>query len=599
MSKMLSKLKAVGWSFSLAWRFNKKVLVGWLALVSVVSVLPAVALAYNRVIMLQLNEFLYTGEGVINDILPVLIMFGIITALIGLSNRLNSDFLYSVMYDSYYFGIMEMMADGVQECSMEELLKNEARSEIFGVVIRQSAIMGVLSGVFSLISKLIGTVSLLVIAISASTLIFVFSLVYIITIIWINLTFVEKLRDTRYVIRDMERIANHYENMPYSEEYAKELRVFESKDTLLKSWKEACVPIFNINIKMTLSQEIRSIVSGLGFYIFLIIMIVYSLFTVAYGNMTAADLIIIYALSMNMFSTVTGIARSLLNIDGSIHNVEQQKTFVERKKGGASGGVIRPNSGENVFKTENLSYHYKEGILVLDDVSIEIKRGEVVALVGANGSGKTTLVSNLMQLYRPQSGKRFHNGVEYDELEPGYLKDNIGVFFQQYYKFHVPIWEYVGFGDINNVNDMDKITRALEKGGAMGFVMKLPQKMDTYNGTRVEKTGGEFSGGERQKLAVSRAHMSNKDILVFDEPASMLDPISEMEQFTHIKEKLEGKTAILISHRVGFARLADKIIVMDGGKVAETGTHSELIEKNGLYATFFNEQAQWYQKTEE
>lgn len=139
----------------------------------------------------------------------------------------------------------------------------------------------------------------------------------------------------------------------------------------------------------------------------------------------------------------------------------------------------------------------------------------------------------------------------------------------------------------------------MEKGGAAGFVSRLSQGKDTFIYKWIEKSGADFSGGERQKLAVSRAHMSDKEILIFDEPASMLDPISELEQFMNIKEKIRGRTAILISHRVGFARLADRIILLDEGKVAETGTHNELMAKNGLYARFFNEQAQWYQNETE
>ena len=209
------------------------------------------------------------------------------------------------------------------------------------------------------------------------------------------------------------------------------------------------------------------------------------------------------------------------------------------------------------------------------------------------------MVNSLLQIYKPPSGKMYFHGADYNEFEQGFLKNSIGAFFQDYYLFHLPVFENVGFGDIENINDMDKINRALEKGGAAGFIMKLPKGSETFIRKDVEETGADFSGGERQKIAVSRAHMSDKAILIFDEPASMLDPISELEQFTHIKEKLEGNTAILISHRVGFASLADRIILLSGGKVAEVGTHDELMEKNGLYANFFNEQAQWYQKDAE
>jgi ATP-binding cassette subfamily B protein len=160
----------------------------------------------------------------------------------------------------------------------------------------------------------------------------------------------------------------------------------------------------------------------------------------------------------------------------------------------------------------------------------------------------------------------------------------------------MPVAENIGFGDIENVNNNAKIALALEKGGAAAFVARLPKDVDTFIYRWIEESGADFSGGERQKLAVSRAHMSDKDILIFDEPASMLDPISELEQFMNIKEKLDGRTAILISHRVGFARLADKIILLSDGKVAEVGAHDELMKKSGLYANFFNEQAQWYQR---
>ena len=596
---MKQKLKAIGWAFSLAWRFNKTILIFWSLLVSAVSILPAVALQYNKAIITELNTFLSTGAGTFNDILPIIIMFGIITALIGLSNRLNVEFVYSVMYDTYYFGMAELLMDSVQGFTMEELLKKDMKDEYYAVVGREGSLTDVISGLCTLLGKFVGTASLLVVAFSLSKLIFVISLVYIIGVVWLNIAFVEKLRYNWKKIRDKERLAEHYESMPYSQEYAKELRVFESKDTLIKNWEKAYVPIYNYQIKNSFIVELRTFISGFGFYIFLAVMILYSIFAVADGNMSAAVLLVIFTLCMNIFTSVSSVARTLMLTDHGLYALERQyRIFYKREKPSNTQSGFRSKTikTDAVFETKNLSYSYKEDKLALDDVSISINRGETIALVGANGSGKSTLINLLLQLYRPLSGNLIYYGSDYEVINKGFLKNQIGVFFQDYYLFHMPIAENIGFGDIENVKDMDKINLALKKGGAEAFVSRLAKGSDTFIHKWVEETGVDFSGGERQKLAVSRAHMSDKDILVFDEPASMLDPISELEQFMNIKEKLKGRTAILISHRVGFARLADRIILLSDGKVAEVGTHDELMVKNGLYASFFNEQAQWYQK---
>ena len=168
------------------------------------------------------------------------------------------------------------------------------------------------------------------------------------------------------------------------------------------------------------------------------------------------------------------------------------------------------------------------------------------------------------------------------------------MFFQDFALFHASLRENVGYGDLKNIENREKITEALRKGGGMKLLERLPEGMETWLLKKVKKGSVNLSGGEQQKVAVSRAHMSDKDVLIFDEPASALDPIAEMEQFSAIQEKIQGRTAILISHRVGFARLADRIFVMDQGKLAEVGTHEELMEKQGIYSEFFQSQAEWY-----
>lgn len=155
----------------------------------------------------------------------------------------------------------------------------------------------------------------------------------------------------------------------------------------------------------------------------------------------------------------------------------------------------------------------------------------------------------------------------------------------------------MGLGNVADMENEALIVDAIRKGGASKLIGKLKYGLLTLLGKQVSKEGAILSGGEGQRVAVSRTHMSDKDILIFDEPASMLDPIAEMEQFFSIKKKLSGRTAVLVSHRIGFARLADRIIVIQNGALVEDGTHEQLIQKDGVYATLFNEQAQWYKAT--
>lgn len=185
-------------------------------------------------------------------------------------------------------------------------------------------------------------------------------------------------------------------------------------------------------------------------------------------------------------------------------------------------------------------------------------------------------------------------GRPYGEYKRDYIRKRISVFFQNYYIFHSTIRENVGVGALEDMDNEQKILEAIKKGGAEKVVANAPNGLDTLLGKFQDPSGTELSGGEKQRVASSRTHMSNRDVLIFDEPASMLDPIAEMEQFNNIRDMLDGRTAILISHRVGFARMADKIIMLDDGVIAETGTHNELMALNGKYAHFFNEQAQWY-----
>ncbi|HBA48015.1 MAG TPA: hypothetical protein DCZ91_09515 [Lachnospiraceae bacterium] len=609
----IMKLKVMKWAFGLAWYLDKKLLILCCVILSAVSVLPAVALTYRQDILAALNTFLETGEGNMEAVFPTILLLGIVTALIGISNRLNTEFVYSIMFDSYYFGMEEILMDCVQSYSMEELLQKETNDEYHACVLREGALTDFICCSCSLLGKFVGLFSLLLVAFFVSKWVFFITVIYIAGIMCLNLNFTERMRDYWKKIRDKERLAGYYEGMPADPDCAREMRIFESKEMILRNWREAYGAVFEHGRKYNLAVELRAFVSGFGLYFFLVVMIVHSLFELAEGNMKVDVLLVIFTLCMNVFTAVSGVAKTLIDADYGLCALERQyHVFGSRIECGNRNGenreAIEPEKeireetapkSSPVFRTEQLCFSYGDNRPALEDVSVSIEKGEVVALVGLNGSGKSTLVKLLLQLYRPSAGTISYLGRDYESLEKGFLGGKVGTFFQDYYLFHFPVWENIGFGDIDHVDDRERIDKALENGQAQNFVRNLPFGTETYIHRTAVKEGVEFSGGESQKLAVARAYMSDRDILVFDEPASMLDPISEMEQFENIRDTVRGRTAILISHRIGFARLADKIILLDKGKVAEVGNHEELIAAGGLYAKLFQEQAQWYHQEED
>jgi ATP-binding cassette subfamily B protein len=594
------KIETIGWAFSLAWKFDKKMLLFWYGLSISLAILPAIALEFNREVIFQISTFLSNGSGSFQLVVPKIIILGIILTAIGLSARVNADLIYMMMYDKYYFGMEEMMMESVQRIDMKYLLNKDVKDEYLAVVNREGSLTDFMSSLCTIASKTAGICSLLVVAYSTSKVIFFVSLAYIIGIIILNASFVEKIRLDAFKIRNDERMASYYEGIPQSPSIAKEIRIFETKDEILKGWERSFEAIFNFDKERSFAIELRTFVSSIGFYIFMIIMIVYSIYNVANRKITPDIFIMIYALCINIFTTVSGIAKGFMSADYGLMWLERQHSFFKvapvNDPRDELNKLNTPLDEEIVFEAKNLNFGYNESQIVLNNISFKIKKGEVIALVGYNGSGKSTLVKLLLGLYKPITGELHFCGRPYSEYKQSFIRNFIGVFFQDFYLFHASLRENIGFGDLSNIQNDDKIYDALGKGGAEKVLKKLKNGLNQLIGRQVYSTGAELSGGEKQRIAVSRAHMSDKDIMIFDEPAAMIDSIAEMEQFFNIRKKLNGRTAILVSHRVGFARLADRIIVLNNGRVEEDGSHDELMQKNGVYADFFNQQAHWYDK---
>jgi len=246
------------------------------------------------------------------------------------------------------------------------------------------------------------------------------------------------------------------------------------------------------------------------------------------------------------------------------------------------------------FEFQNVSFSYAGSEKkVLNNVSFRFQAGEKIALVGENGAGKTTLVKLLARLYDPTEGRILLDGVDLRDYRVEELRHEIGVIFQDYMRYDMLAAENIGFGRIEQASDDARIERSAEKSLAAGVIENLPKTYRQMLGRRFEG-GVDLSTGQWQKIALARAYMRDAQILILDEPTASLDARAEFEVYQRFVELTAGKMAILISHRFSTVRMADRILVLEQGLVAEEGSHRELLALGGKYAELFELQAAGY-----
>ena len=219
--------------------------------------------------------------------------------------------------------------------------------------------------------------------------------------------------------------------------------------------------------------------------------------------------------------------------------------------------------------------------------------GEIVALVGENGSGKTTLVKLICQLYRQDAGRILWNGADATSYSPDVIRDEITVLFQDYVQYHLSVRDNILLGRPERAGDAEAVRAAAAAAGADHFLSALPDGYDTRLG-REFYGGHELSIGQWQRLALARAFFRDGSFLILDEPTASLDPRAEADLFAQVRELVRGRSVLLVSHRFSSVRSADRIYVLEAGRIVESGDHDALVANDGLYAELFTLQAEAY-----
>lgn len=264
----------------------------------------------------------------------------------------------------------------------------------------------------------------------------------------------------------------------------------------------------------------------------------------------------------------------------------------------SSGSQIFPSRLERGVEFRDVHFSYpgkRDG--VLRGVSFTMRAGECTALVGLNGAGKTTLVKLLTRLYEPESGAILVDGVPIQEFDLSSLRAGFGVIFQDFIRYELSLRENVGFGRVEVMDDELETNRAAELAGLAALVTALPDQWETILGRHFE-SGEQLSGGQWQKVALARAFISGAPILVLDEPTASIDALAEAELFQTLSRATGDFTSLLIAHRFSTVRMADNIVVLQEGKVVESGNHGELLAADGVYSRLFRVQARGYSTPE-
>ena len=397
------------------------------------------------------------------------------------------------------------------------------------------------------------------------------------------------------------RQMNYYSELMVNKDMVKEIRMFDLSDEFIDRYEDVFAKYYKGIRRLIVRENVWHLVTALVSALINCAFFAIIAAKVFSGELQIGD----YSLYTGALTSIATNVATLISISATVYEgtlfIDNLISFMKEKPS-IVPSIPEPVSAEHgtphTIEFRHVSFSYPgSDKRVLDDVSLTIRPGETLVLVGLNGAGKTTLLKLLTRLYDPTEGVILLDGRDIREYDVRSLYKLFGIIFQDFGKYAVSVSENIAFGDISAPVDNERIKLSAKQANASDYIEALPNGYDTALMKYFEVDGTELSIGQWQKLSIARAFYSDSDIIILDEPTASLDALAEQEIFNQFDALRRDKTTIFVSHRLSSATIASKIVVLENGRIIEEGDHKTLMAKGGRYAELFSVQAKRYIET--